>query len=192
MIPKPVIRRFLTDIKDGHYDKYVDLGLNTTKMQNPSQRRYLGLPDDGRGVIVGTVIEAGPAGKVLKQGDVLLSIDDHAIASDGFVELEGERVEMPEVVERKFKGDKVKFEILRDKKPMKLTIELDTVWPYQMQAHHYDTRPRYIVYGGFIFLTFSLLLLDCFFINHPPVRHFFSFFFFFPILLPTPAIILFT
>jgi hypothetical protein len=54
---------------------------------------------------------------------------------------------MPEVVERKFKGDKVKFEILRDKKPMKLTIELDTVWPYQMQAHHYDTRPRYIVYG---------------------------------------------
>src|SRR5436305_9884946 len=75
MIPTPVIRRFLKDIKDGHYDKYVDLGLNTTKLQNPSQRRYLGLPDDGRGVIVGTVIEAGPAGKVLKKGDVLLSSD---------------------------------------------------------------------------------------------------------------------
>src|SRR5438034_5385259 len=40
MIPTPVIRRFLTDIEDGHYDKYVDLGLNTTKLQNPSQRRY--------------------------------------------------------------------------------------------------------------------------------------------------------
>src|SRR6476620_6779704 len=73
MIPTPVIRRFLTDIKDGHYDKYVDLGLTYTKLQNPSQRHYLGLPDDGRGVIVDTVIEAGPAGKVLKQGDVLLS-----------------------------------------------------------------------------------------------------------------------
>src|SRR6184192_862582 len=147
MIPTPVIRRFLSDIKDGHYDKYVDLGLTYSKLQNPAQRKFLGLPDDGRGIVVRTVIEAGPAGKVLKQGDVLLSIDDHAIASDGFVELEGERVEMPEVVERKFKGDKVKFEILRDKKPMKLTIVLDTVWPYQMQAHHYDIRPRYIVYG---------------------------------------------
>src|SRR3989454_3377408 len=61
MIPTPVIRRFLTDIKDNRYDKYVDLGLTYTKLQNPAQRRYLGLPDDGRGVIVGTVIEAGPA-----------------------------------------------------------------------------------------------------------------------------------
>src|ERR1044072_7273153 len=108
MIPTPVIRRFLSDIKDNRYDKYVDLGLTYSKLQNPAQRRYLGIPDDGRGVIVDTVIEAGPAGKALKQGDVLLSIDDHAIASDAFVELEGERVEMPEVVERKFKGDKVK------------------------------------------------------------------------------------
>src|SRR5437868_7488232 len=176
MIPTPVIRRFLTDIKDGHYDKYVDLGLTPGNLQNPAQRRYFGLPDDGRGIVVRTVIEAGPAGKVLKEGDVLLSIDDHAIASDGFVELEGERVEMPEVVERKFKGDKVKFEILRDKKPMKLTIELDTVWPYQMQAHHYDTRPRYIVYGGLIFQPLSLDLLDPYHMSDPRVRHFFDYF----------------
>src|SRR5437660_5199692 len=100
MIPTPVIRRFLTDIKDGHYDKYVDLGLTPGNLQNPAQRRYFGLPDDGRGGVVRTVIEAGPAGKVLKEGDVLLSIDDHAIASEGFVGLEGERAEMAEVGER--------------------------------------------------------------------------------------------
>ena len=46
---------------------------------------------------------------------MLLAIDDHPIASDANVELEGERVEMPEVVERKFKGDKVKLDLLRDK-----------------------------------------------------------------------------
>src|SRR5437868_9677126 len=103
MIPTPVIQRFLTDIKDGHYDKYVDLGLTYSKLQNPAQRRYLGLQDDGRGVVVNTVIEAGSAGKVLKQGDVLLSIDDHPIGSDAFVELEGGRAEFQEIVERKFK-----------------------------------------------------------------------------------------
>jgi S1-C subfamily serine protease len=192
MIPTPVIRRFLSDIKDGHYDKYVDLALTYGNLQNPAQRRYFGLPDDGRGIVVRTVIEAGPAGKVLKQGDVLLSIDDHAIASDGFVELEGERVEMPEIVERKFKGDKVKFEILRDKKPMKLTIELDAVWPYQMQAHHYDTRPRYIVYGGLIFQPLSLDLLDAFQISDPRVRHFFDYFIFEQIYLQHPDVIVLT
>ncbi len=64
------------------------------------------------------------------------------------MELEGERVDMPEVVERKFKGDMVKLDILRDKKPLTVTIELGSVWPYAYLAHGYDVRPRYVVYGG--------------------------------------------
>src|SRR5690348_14765664 len=110
MIPTPVIRRFLKDIADGHYDRYVDLGITYFKLQNPAQRHYLGLKDDDRGVLVGTVIQAGPCAKALQQGDVLLAIDGHPIASDAFVEYEGERVQMPEVVERKFKGDSVKLD----------------------------------------------------------------------------------
>src|SRR5437016_9874203 len=66
MIPTPVIRRFLEDIKDGHYDKYVDLGLTPIKLQNPAQRHFLGLRDDDRGVLVGTVIAAGPSAKSLQ------------------------------------------------------------------------------------------------------------------------------
>ena len=46
---------------------------------------------------------------------MLLSIDGHAIASDAFVDLDGQRVQMAEIVERKFKGDDVKLHILRDK-----------------------------------------------------------------------------
>src|SRR5438128_2218151 len=111
MIPTPVINRFLKDIKDGHYDKYVDLGLTYTKLQNPAQRRFLGLKDNDRGVLVNTVVAAGPCAGILREGDVLLTIDNHPIASDGNVELEGERVEMPEIVERKFKGDTVKFDV---------------------------------------------------------------------------------
>jgi len=36
MIPTPVIPRFLKDITDGMYDKYVDLGLTYSKLQNPA------------------------------------------------------------------------------------------------------------------------------------------------------------
>src|SRR3954466_7903127 len=127
MIPTPVIQRFLKDISDGHYNKYVDLGLTYSKLQNPAQRRFLGLKNDDRGILINTVVAAGPCAKALKAGDVLVAIDDHPIASDGNVELEGERVEMPEVVERKFKGDKVKLDIIRDKNPTNATVELDTV-----------------------------------------------------------------
>src|SRR4051812_13560222 len=118
MIPTPVIRRFLKDTEDGRYDRYVDLGITYGKLQNPAQRRFLGLKDDDRGILIWTVVAAGPCAKALQSGDVLLAIDDHPIASDANVELEGDRVEMPEVVERKFKGDTVKFDILRDKQPM--------------------------------------------------------------------------
>ncbi len=67
MIPTPVIRRFLKDIEDGHYDRYVDLGITYTKLQNPAQRHFLGLKDDDRGVLVGTVIDAGPCGKAVAE-----------------------------------------------------------------------------------------------------------------------------
>jgi S1-C subfamily serine protease len=192
MIPTPVIHRFLTDIKDGHYDKYVDLGLSYAKIQNPAQRRYYGLPDDGRGILVTIVIDAGSAGKILKQGDVLLTIDDHPIASDAFVELEGERVEMPEVVERKFKGDKVKFDILRDKKPMTVTIALDTVWPYLTQGHSYDIRPRYLVYGGLLFQPMSRDLVEAYQVADPRVRYFFDYFVQDQIYLQHPEVVILT
>ncbi len=35
MIPTPVINRFLKDVEDGHYDRYVDLGITYSKLQNP-------------------------------------------------------------------------------------------------------------------------------------------------------------
>jgi len=101
-------------------------------------------------------------------------------------------VEMPEVVERKFKGDKVKFDILRDRKPMNLTIVLDTVWPYQMQAHHYDTRPRYVVYGGLIFQPLSLDLLDAYQTSDLRVRHYFDYFILEQIYLQHPDVIVLT
>src|SRR3954471_513257 len=63
MIPTPVINRFLKDVSDGRYDKYVDLGITYSKLQNPAQRRFLGLKDDDRGVLVNTVVSAGPCGK---------------------------------------------------------------------------------------------------------------------------------
>jgi S1-C subfamily serine protease len=192
MVPTPVINRFLKDVNDGRYDGYVDLGLTYAKLQNPAQRKFLGLKDDGRGVLVETVVEAGPCAKLLKPGDVLLSIDNHAIASDGNVELEGEHVEMPEVVERKFKHDNVKFEIWRDKQPTSGSVQLDNVPPYLMQSHRYDVRPRYVLYGGLIFQPLSLDLLEAYQPQDLRLRHFFDFYVLDQLYLEHPDVIVLT
>ena len=141
MVPTPVINRFLKDVGDGRLRWLCRSWIDLRETTESGAAKYLGLKDDGRGVLVETVVAAGPCAKLLRPGDVLLSIDNHPIASDGNVDLEGEHVEMPEVVERKFKGDQVKFDIWRDKQSISGSVQLDTVPPYLMQSHRYDVRP---------------------------------------------------
>src|SRR6059058_3933718 len=176
MIPTPVINRLLKDISDGHYDKYPDLGITYAKLQNPAQRKFLGLKDDDRGVLVSTVVTAGPSAGFIQPGDVLLAIDDHPIASDSNVELEGERAEFQEVVERKFNGDSVRLDVWRNKQPITVTIKLYTPWPYVVQAHRYDIRPRYVLYGGLLFQPLNLDLLEAYRPTDLRLRHFFEYF----------------
>src|SRR6266480_1581019 len=192
MIPTPVIRRFLKDIEDGHYDKYVDLGISYSKLQTPAQRHWLGLKDDGRGILVDTVMAAGSAAKFVQTGDVLMAIDDHPIASDSNVELEGEHAEFQEVVERKFNGDSVKLDLLRNKQPLSVKIELGTIWPYLIQGHSYDVRPRYVVYAGLIFQPMSLNLIEAYRSVDLRVRHFFDYFVTEQIYLEHPEVIILT
>src|SRR5437016_1985039 len=192
MIPTPVINRFLKDISDTHYDKYPDLGITYSKLQNPAQRRFLGLKDDDRGVLVSTVVTAGPSAGIVQPGDVLLAIDDHPIASDSNVELEGARAEFQEVVERKFNGDSVKLDVWRDKQPITVTIKLYTPWPYVVQAHRYDVRPRYVLYGGLLFQPLNLDLLEAYRPTDLRLRHFFEYFVVEQLYLQHPDVIVLT
>src|SRR5947207_773584 len=145
------------------------------------------------GVLVSTVVEAGPSASVLRSGDVLLAIDGHPIASDGNVELDGERADFQEVVERKFKGDSVKLDIWRDKQPTTVKIEfLKTAWPYLVQGHSYDVRPRYLLYGGLLFQPLNLDLLEAYRPTDLRLRHFFEYFILEQLYLQHPDVIVLT
>ena len=151
MIPVPVIERFLKDVEDGKYDRYVDLAVSYHNLFNPAARRALGLSDDDRGVMVGAVYGGGSSEGILQPGDVLLEIDGHAISSDGSIRLQNGIVPLTEIVERKFKGDTVKLAILRDRKKQEVVIPLDEPWPFTLQANAYDEKPRFVVFGGLVF-----------------------------------------
>jgi S1-C subfamily serine protease len=175
MIPTPVIGHFLKDIADGHYDRYMDLSIATFPLMNAAHRRALGLPEDDRGLAVTTVGSASVCAGKLRSGDVLLRIDGLDIQSDGMVQLEGERMQMAEVAERKYKGDKVKFEVWRDRKLVTEEVTFERAWPYTHQATSYEP-PKYVVFGGLLFQPMNRNLVATYQFANLRVFHHFAHF----------------
>jgi S1-C subfamily serine protease len=174
IIPVPVIQRFLDDIKDGQYDHYMDIAVGDFPIENPAQRKALSMEDNGIGVFVSSVESAGAAGDVLKIGDVILSIDGQDVYNNGYIKYHGEMVNMNEVVERKFVGDKVKLDILRDGKKETVEIKLKRFLPYLTMGEQYNQRPRYILYAGLLFQPMDRSLMEAHSIRDPLVGYVFD------------------
>lgn len=153
IIPTPVIRRFLKDIEDGKYDSYADLGVSEFPLFNPAMRKALGLPNDGKGVLITKVIPTSSSDGILKAGDVLLSLDGKTVDSAGMITIDGENVNLNEIVERKFSGDQVAVRFLRDGSWNDVNIELKPLTWSRMYAIQYEKKPRYIVFAGLVFQT---------------------------------------
>ena len=174
MIPVPVIQRFLKDVEDGNYDHYVDLSMSEFELLNPAQRSALGLPNDGLGIMVAYADPEGSAGDVLKLGDVLLEIDGNPIYSNGLVKINGENVNMNEIVERKFAGDKVKLKIWRDKKVFEADVTLKRFLPYLISSMKYGETPEFVMYAGLVFQPLDRNLVGAHGLNSLEVRYTFS------------------
>jgi S1-C subfamily serine protease len=176
MIPVPVIQRFLKDVADGRYDHYVDIGIYPFALLNGAQRRALGLDGGDFGVMVSGVLEAGAAAGILEVGDVLLTIDKRPIFSDGSVLMDGQRVQMAEVVERLLLGDSVAIELLRGNKRLAVELPLNRPWPYLMHARRHDVRPRFVIYAGLVFQPLSHDFLKANEVTDPTVLYHYGFF----------------
>ena len=176
MIPTPVIRRFLKDVEDGTYDRYMDLAATYFPILNPAMRKALGIEEPDRGVIIGSVFDGGSSAGKLQAGDVILAVDGYKVYADGKIDLDGERTEMAEIFERKFKGDQVKLEILRGGEKQEVTLDLDRPWPFEMQARAYDKRPRFVLVGGLLFQPLNRDFLDAQKDVDTRLRYFFDFF----------------
>jgi len=174
MIPVPVLNRFLKDVEDGKYDHYMDLAIGTFAVENPAQIKALELEDDGIGVMVSSVESAGSAGGFLEPGDVILSIDDNPVFNNGLIRVDGQMMDMNEIVERKFAGDKINVEILRKGKKAKMEITLKRFLPYLALGEQYDKRPEYLLYAGMLFQPMSRNLMEAHGIRDPLVNYVFD------------------
>ena len=75
---------------------------------------------------------------------------------------------------------------------MTVTIKLFTPWPYSIQGHSYDVRPRYVLYGGLVFQPLNLDLLEAYRTTDLRLRHFFEYFVLEQIYFDHPDVIVLT
>jgi S1-C subfamily serine protease len=174
IIPTPVVNRFLKDIKDGRYDEYTDLGIAEFPLINPAMRQALKLPNDGLGVLITNVTPTSACDGHVKPGDVLLGIDSHEVDSSGSVLIDGEKVDMHEIVERKFAGDPVALRLRRGEEWIDLTVKLKPLPQSRMYAIKYEEKPRYIVFGGLVFQPLDTNLFATVQFRDVTVRRYYS------------------
>ena len=151
MIPLPVIRRFLKDVEDGHYDHYVEIGADFFPIENPAMRKHYKLADDAMGAVVADVVRGGSSDGKLKVGDVVMAVNGHAVDGSAMIELDGERVKLEEIVERSFRGDELTFRILRSDKEMEVKICPEPLPANSIMGREFDRMPRYVQFAGLVF-----------------------------------------
>lgn len=160
MIPTPIIRHFLSDVKDNKTHGFGFPGFLVQSMENPSMRRKYQLANDQTGVLVYKVYSDTPAAKdnLIREGDIITHIDGHPIQNNGSVEFRpGEYIDYTHYVDTHQLGESVKFTLLRDSKAQDITLLLDRPGKEYLlvKPRQYDTQPTYVIYGGFVFMPLN-------------------------------------
>ena len=163
LVPVNMVQHFIEDMKDGKYDGFADLGLGTQKLENPAIRRYYGLDDNVTGKLIVKVVHNSSLAGLLQEDDILTAVDGHNVENDGTVEFrKHEFTHYQYFVDAYQMGEKVKLDIIRDKKEMQVAADLNYIADdmYLVKTTRYDTMPSYFVYGGYVFspLTRNLIV----------------------------------
>jgi S1-C subfamily serine protease len=154
-IPVPLIKRFLSDIKDGKYDGVPEIGVETSSLINPHFRNYLGLPENSSGILVDRVIPHSSADGVILSGDVLTKIEDGQIDVAGMVRYGEQQVTFFIEAENRQIGDLLKIQVWRKGKFHNLTLTLKAPPFGAEMRNNYDELPEYLIFGGLVFMALN-------------------------------------
>lgn len=156
MIPTLIIEHFIEDLKRGAYEGFPMLGINFKNTENTTLREYYGIANEEGGVLISKVLPFSPASSNLKEGDIILKINDVPIGEDGtFPFREKERLSLTHLVTKEHIGDEIVFEIMRDQKRKKVKVHLSSFVTLVPHTHYFD-KPPYFIYGGLVFTVLSI------------------------------------
>lgn len=163
LVPVSMVQHFLKDIEDGKCDGFADLGLTTQKMENPAIRHYYHLDENMTGKLVAEIVYNSSLKGVLKEGDILTTIDGHKIENDGTIAFRPhEFTDFNYYVDKYQMYESVQLGVFRQGKQMMVDANLTHTADDMLlvKTTRYDRMPTYYIYGGYVFspLTRNLLL----------------------------------
>lgn len=159
IIPTNVIQHFLKDIQDGIYNGYVELGIQTQNSFSESHRNYYQIPNGEEGVFVTRVFRQGSADGFLQPGDYLTAIDGRKIGRNGNL-LEANSIDFLEVIDNKFAGEEIRFDLIRNKKNIQVSFPAKKMPQMENQRSSYGKDYDYLIFGGLVFQTVNRDLLE--------------------------------
>ncbi|MFK7909580.1 MAG: PDZ domain-containing protein [Akkermansiaceae bacterium] len=160
-----IIKAFLEDTKDGDYKGFPSLGIAISSTVDPNFRAWLKLSDDIGGLYITLVREDSAAEKAgLEKGDVITEIEGKKISRRGYyTDSQYGRLFWSHLVRGSHKvGDELKITVLRKGENKTLTAKLERPGNRLVPAYTYDTAPKYLVKGGFIFQELTATYLKAF------------------------------
>ncbi len=161
VIPTNVINHFLSDIKDGIYDGYVELGIRTHNSFSDSERRFRQVPTSAEGVFVRSVLQGGSAEGFLKPGDLLVSVDGFPIGRNGTISFDSDnRVDFVELIDNKFANQEILFELIRDGKPERVSFPAKRLLAMDALRPRYNSPYPYFLCSGLVFQPLNRDLIE--------------------------------
>ena len=165
VVSPDIVQGFLEDVGDGKHEGFPSLGIATVLTEDPQFRKWLGLRDQQGGLYVSRVLPGSGADESgLKKGDVLLTVDGHAIDRRGYYEdsVYG-RLSWSHLVRgSKRVGNKLALLIMRDGKEQQLEAVLRRPPDRLIPSHMYDKAPPYLIKGGLVFQELTRSYLEAF------------------------------
>jgi S1-C subfamily serine protease len=158
-LPAALLRRFVDDVQTPPYLGIPVAGFTWTALLAPDTRRYLGMPDDARGVLVLQTLPGSGADGVLQPQDVIQEWDGCPIDSEGYYEdpTWGRLLFANLISSRRAPGESVPVRILRDGRAQTVSVTLraradeDALIPENAA----EAPAEYLVDGGLVLRELS-------------------------------------
>lgn len=172
VIPPPIIKQFFKDAFDNPPgpDKKVKgaptISCDLEPLDSAVKKRHHGIPESYNGVKVNSVDPLSSAYGILKENDIIISINGYKLNIDGLLNIPGigEDLDLNVPWSLQQVGDVTTLEVLRrrdlDKKLIKKQLEITLKErPGQTKIlgeYEYGEAPEYYVYAGYLFTTGNL------------------------------------
>ena len=157
-IPGSIINHFLDDYKSGAYKGFPAIGIQLDRLNSPEMRKMIGAEAVKDGIRISKVEPGSDFTTLLQKDDVLLAVDGVRINENGFYShpLWGS-VHLKYLINRRFAGDKVKLDILRQGKGLVIEGQLPKFDSnaYRIASFRVHNEEPHVIFGGFVFRELS-------------------------------------